>query len=316
MKTALMIFPMELKRFGFCMVSFLKIALLFASNYIKNNEITSRIMKLLWLEVLSISLSLCLTSVDQFSSMRLRILLKFSCALEILRSSSRASSEKMPFDFTERSFNLRLKNDSNIAPEKVWRIRKAGVCFIDEIGRGSRELFSKLTAFLKLKTQPSAFQIRVGGVKGVISIHDQQEDVMFRDSMKKFESNHDKLEVLEYSKPIKLFLNRHAILLLSNFGVPDEVFMNLQFIELEKCMNALTDPEKSIEFVKASSEIINWGLIPPTRLSREPLFDEVLLSHAIELFSKIVDRAHIFVERGQVLMGVLDETNTLEYGEV
>ena len=192
----------------------------------------------------------------------------------------------------------------------------AGVCFSDGIGRGSQELFSKLTTFLKLKTQPSAFQIRVGGVKGVISIHDQQEDVMFRDSMKKFESNHDKLEVLEYSKPIKLFLNRHAILLLSNFGVPDEVFMNLQFIELEKCMNALTDPEKSIEFVKASSEIINWGLIPLTRLSREPLFDEVLLSHAIELFSKIVDRAHIFVERGQVLMGVLDETNTLEYGEV
>ena len=161
MKTALMIFPMELKRFGFCMVSFLKIALLFASNYIKNNEITSRIMKLLWLEVLSISLSLCLTSVDQFSSMRLRILLKFSCALEILRSSSRASSEKMPFDFTERSFNLRLKNDSNIAPEKVWRIRKAGVCFIDEIGRGSRELFSKLTAFLKLKTQPYNINILI-----------------------------------------------------------------------------------------------------------------------------------------------------------
>lgn len=192
----------------------------------------------------------------------------------------------------------------------------AGVCFSDGIGRGSRELFSKLTVFLKLKTQPSAFQIRVGGVKGVISVFDQQEDVMFRDSMKKFESNHDKLEVLEYSKPIKLFLNRHVILLLSNFGVPNEVFMNLQFIELEKCMNALTDIEKSIEFVRTSSKIIPWELVPADRLSSEPLFHEILLSNAIELFSKIVDRAHIFVDKGQVLMGVLDETNTLEYGEV
>jgi RNA dependent RNA polymerase len=192
-----------------------------------------------------------------------------------------------------------------------------GVLFSDGIGRASRDLFSRVTSMLHLQSQPSAFQIRVGGVKGVISVYDnQQDDVMFRESMKKFESNHNMLEVLAHSRSIELRLNRHVILLLSNFGVPDQVFIELQFNELEKCMEALIDDEKALGFVKSRSTFIRWEMYPPDRVIQEPLFRGMLYSNAIELFQNVVEHAHISIDKGRVLMGVMDETNTLEYGEV
>ena len=202
-----------------------------------------------------------------------------------------------------------------VAPD----VESNGVTFSDGIGCASPELFKKIKTILNLPQKVSAFQIRIGGIKGVISLHDQMaegKEVMFRKSMKKFESSHNMLEVLNYSFSIPLFLNRHVILLLSSFGVPDEVFLDLQHNDLVKYMEALTEDDKALSFVKSNSTIFDWDLLPTDQVAQEPFFRQMLISNTVQLISGIIKHAHIFLPKGRVLMGVLDETNTLEYGEV
>lgn len=202
-----------------------------------------------------------------------------------------------------------------VAPD----VESNGVNFSDGIGRASPSLFKKIKTILNLPQKISAFQIRVGGIKGVISLYDDMpegQEVMFRKSMKKFESSHNMLEVLSHSFSIPLFLNRHVILLLSSFGVPDEVFLDLQHNDLVMCMEALTQDEKSLAFVRSHSTIFDWNLLPADQVVQEPFFRQLLISNTIQLISGIIDHAHVSVPKGRVLMGVLDETNTLKYGEV
>lgn len=201
----------------------------------------------------------------------------------------------------------------NVAPD----IEYGKVCFSDGIGRGSQSLFNQITSIMNLPASISAFQIRIGGIKGVISVYDDQnDDVLFRKSMKKFESSHNILEVLNYNRSIKLLLNRHVILLLSSFGVPDEVFLKLQHDDLLKVMDALTHDERSLAFVKSRSGVFKWEMFSSARVIQEPFFRQLLIGNAIDLISGIVNHANISVKDGRVLMGVLDETETLEYGEV
>lgn len=191
-----------------------------------------------------------------------------------------------------------------------------GVNFSDGIGRASRSLLENLQTIMNLPQKPSAFQIRVGGVKGVVSVFDQEDEITLRKSMKKFESKHNMLEVLSYSRSIPLFLNRHVILLLSSFGVPDDVFLELQHNMLMKCTETLIDENLSFSFVKSNSKIFDWELFPPTHAVRETFFNQMLFSNVIELVSGITNHSHLPVSNGRILMGVMDETETLEYGQI
>ena len=64
-----------------------------------------------------------------------------------------------------------------------------------------------MTKSLGLKVIPSAFQIRFGGCKGVVSQEpniDYEKDVLvIRNSMKKFNSTSKKLEILQVTNPGK-----------------------------------------------------------------------------------------------------------------
>lgn len=199
----------------------------------------------------------------------------------------------------------------NVGPD----VLQGKINFSDGIGRASPQLMSKIQSIIGVKEMVSAFQIRVGGIKGVISLYDEQrDDVMFRKSMKKFESKHNIIEVLNFSRPTKLYLNRHVILLLSENGIENEVLLDLQHEELLGCLKALMHDDSAVAFVKSRSKIFNWDILP--NISRDPFFREILMSNATELVQRIVEHARILVPNGRVLMGVMDETGTLEYGEV
>lgn len=106
------------------------------------------------------------------------------------------------------------------------------------------------------------------------------------------------------------------ILLLSSFGVPDDVFLEMQNDMLMKNVEALVDERASLNFVTSHSNIFDWEMFPRHQLVREPFFREMLFSNIVDLIAGITHHSHIPVEKGKVLMGVLDETGTLEYGEV
>lgn len=93
-------------------------------------------------------------------------------------------------------------------------------------------------ASLNIKTgpQPSAFQIRFAGCKGVVAVNPHMPagvKLQIRPSMRKFESNHLQLEVCQAARRFPGHLNREIILLLDTLGVPERVFLDLQKKMLE-----------------------------------------------------------------------------------
>lgn len=115
--------------------------------------------------------------------------------------------------------------------------------------------------------EPTAFQVRLAGAKGVLSVwprdvwsrapvrgwsansteyntvysatksagdsaeggyEEVSVHVWLRDSMVKFESARMSLEVVNWSRFMPCYLNRQIITLLSTLGVPDQVFLDLQ----------------------------------------------------------------------------------------
>jgi RNA-dependent RNA polymerase len=113
----------------------------------------------------------------------------------------------------------------------------------------------------------------------------------------------------------KCYLNRQIIVLLSGLGVPDEVFLRMQEQHLAKLGNLLTR-EKSLHmlgtFYQHISNIQGSGI----SLVEEPFFRS--LRHAIynQRLHQLTFQSRIFVPDGQVMMGVVDETGKLEYGQI
>ena len=87
-----------------------------------------------------------------------------------------------------------------------------------------------MTLKLDKTYNPSAFQIRFAGFKGVLSVDPTLDGIKakLRPSMRKFQSTHRRLEVLQTSRAQDVYLNHQVIMLLSNLGVPDKVFLDLQ----------------------------------------------------------------------------------------
>lgn len=190
------------------------------------------------------------------------------------------------------------------------------VTFSDGIGRGSVELFEKISAKLQISPIPTAFQIRVGGIKGVISKFDQKEDLTIRKSMKKFDSDHNIIEVLNFNRLSPVFLNRAMVLILSQLGVPDDVFMNMQKESLNSCIDAITtNANNALKFVNCPLFIDEWTRLGD-KIVTEPFFRKILKKQLQMRIFSIANKTKIKVDEGRMLTGILDETGELEYGEV
>ena len=100
-------------------------------------------------------------------------------------------------------------------------------CFTDGCGNVSTELCKTMNTAIGVY-RCSAFQIRLGGAKGVLMHKPELPGrlVEIRPSQVKFKANEYYLEVVRGATFTQGYLNRQIILLLSCLGVSDEVFMN------------------------------------------------------------------------------------------
>ncbi|CAK9215440.1 unnamed protein product [Sphagnum jensenii] len=202
-------------------------------------------------------------------------------------------------------------------------------CFSDGIGKISEHFARKVVKLCNFKKMPialtpSAFQIRYGGYKGVVAVDpdlDPSYKIALRPSMRKFTSTHTGLEVLSWSKFLPSYLNRQIIGLLSTLGVKDEVFEEMQLRIVGQLDRMLTDPFMAIEVLQASSsgesqvfltKMLRAGYHP----QHEPYLASMLQTFRATQLLNLRTRSRIFVPKGGVLMGCLDETSILEYGQV
>lgn len=213
------------------------------------------------------------------------------------------------------------------------------LCQIDEIKSGdyvmsdgagtiSIELFWMVAEEMDRESiNGQSIQIRLGGIKGVVSVDPRLEGckLCYRPSMLKFPSEHREIEVLNCAEFRYGYLNRQIILLLSTLEVPDEAFIALQDQFLTSMRSVFTSPVALLSGLTVSnkdeagaSEMIDV-IKAMIEKEKSPNTDLFLRDVAQALYDRSImelrQRQRILVPNSACLMGVLDETGVLEYGE-
>lgn len=215
------------------------------------------------------------------------------------------------------------RHEREIIPDIEVQHGEVKYVFSDGIGKISSDFAKRVAAKCGFQAfTPSAFQIRYGGYKGVVAVDPYSSiKLSLRKSMCKFESDNTKLDVLGYSKYQPCFLNRQLITLLSTLGVRDDVFEKKQREAVEQLDAILTNPLKAQEALELMSpgentnilkEMLKCGYKPDV----EPYLSMMLQTFRASKLLELRTKSRIFIPNGRAMMGCLDETGTLEYGQV
>ncbi|CAL5068316.1 unnamed protein product [Urochloa decumbens] len=195
--------------------------------------------------------------------------------------------------------------------------------FSDGIGKISSRFARQIAKAIGLDpyNPPSAFQIRYGGYKGVIAVDPTSFfNLSLRPSMMKFDSKSTMLNITNWSKSQPCYVNREIISLLSTLGIKDEIFLSMQQDDMHESDEMLTNKEVALSVLgkiggadtKIAAEMLLQGYEP----SSEPYLLMILKAHRANRLTDIRTRCKIHVQKGRVLLGCLDETGKLDYGQV
>ncbi|KAH6941071.1 hypothetical protein HPB50_013214 [Hyalomma asiaticum] len=197
--------------------------------------------------------------------------------------------------------------------------------FSDGIGMISRSLMEKVCKQLGLEELPSAIQIRYAGYKGVLCMNPelQGDQLLLRESMRKFHcSTSDSLEIVQVSAPRTVYLNRPLITILEQLGVPACAFLRLQHRMVLRMCDAFVNDDDALQLLSTHVHARYLPLVKFHRLglvlTREPFIRSLLLAVYNSLIANLKSKSQIAVpeDSGRNMLGVLDETGTLEYGQV
>lgn len=213
------------------------------------------------------------------------------------------------------------EHEIEVIPDVVSHDNK--YVFSDGIGKISADFAKKVAVKCGFKgCTPSAFQIRYGGYKGVVAVdRTSYKKLSLRRSMYKYESEHTKLDVLACSKYQPCFLNRQLITLLSTLGIQNRVFLEKQRAAVQQLDAMLTDPLKAQEaldmmYAGESTNILKELLMCGYKPDVEPFISMMLQTFRASKLLELRTKTRILIPDGRAMMGCLDETRTLEYGEV
>ena len=208
--------------------------------------------------------------------------------------------------------------------------------FSDGCATISKSLAEKAANALHLSYVPSSFQIRLSGIKGMVSIDPRLKGDVFcvRPSMRKFMApSHFSFEVVTWSRPIAAHTNRQIIQILSALGLPDQSLLNIQTQAFEQIAASLfpsvfaSELERSsrIDQLEASWKnrlksgsleslairMLRAGFNPDS----EPHLKSILTSLGLAQAQEIKN-ARIPIKNGRYAIGIMDELAILEPGQV
>ncbi|XP_062222084.1 probable RNA-dependent RNA polymerase 1 [Phragmites australis] len=195
--------------------------------------------------------------------------------------------------------------------------------FSDGVGKISADFAKEVAMKCKLKHfAPSVFQIRYGGYKGVVAVDPRSnQKLSLRKSMSKFQSENITLDVLAYSKYQPCYLNRQLITLLSTLGVRDSVFELKQEEAVRQLNRMVTEPQAAIEAIELMpmgqiTNVVKELLLCGYQPDHEPYLSMLLQTFRASKLLELKTKSRIFIPSGRAMMGCLDETCTLKYGQV
>lgn len=195
-------------------------------------------------------------------------------------------------------------------------------CFSDGIGKISLSFARQVAQKCGLDKTPSAFQIRYGGYKGVIAVDcNSFRKLSLRSSMLKFESKNRMLNVTKWSESMPCYLNREIVTLLSTLGVKDETLEALQQEQLNLLGKMRMNREAALNVLENlngfdSKNVLVGMLQHGYEPNLEPYLSMMVQAHYENLLTDLKTRSRIYVPNGRVLIGCLDESGILNYGQV
>ncbi|PBK99203.1 RdRP-domain-containing protein [Armillaria gallica] len=212
--------------------------------------------------------------------------------------------------------------------------------FTDGCSTISRDLITivKEKVLRRARLPPSAIQFRLGGAKGVLFVDPLLTGKMLtlRESQKKFDSEYMRnLDITTTSaKPIYCYLNRPMIALLEHHSVPHKSFKDLQ----DRAIDEVRQTKRSLDAAATTfthhglgasfhleSLFRNMARTLQVELSEDldsesgvhyGLLKTVIAYGATHILKEIKHRARIRVPGSYTLIGVSDEWDCLEEGQV
>jgi RNA-dependent RNA polymerase len=197
-------------------------------------------------------------------------------------------------------------------------IKHGKYTYSDGVGKISPFLAQMITAELGLHVahEPSAFQFRLGGCKGILVTWPDAKDreVHIRESQQKFTAVYNGLEIIRCSQYSCATLNRQTITLLSNLGVGDGVFLKMMKEQLSGYQNAMENDNLAIEllcrFIDDNRMTINIAKMISSDI-KDPFVSSLLHLWRSWSIKLLKEKAKIVVEKGAFVFGCVDETHTL-----
>lgn len=215
-----------------------------------------------------------------------------------------------------------LPRDVEVIPDVEVVSDGVQYCFSDGIGKISLPFAKEVANKCGLSYTPSAFQIRYGGYKGVLAVDsNSSHKLSLRGSMRKFDSENRMLNITSWSESMPCYLNREIICLLSTLGVEDHSFVALQDVQIRVLQKMLTEKEAALDILESmgkseANRILVKMLVQGYDPNGEPYLSMMLRSHYENQVSDLRSRCRIHVPKGRILIGCLDESGTLDYGQV
>lgn len=207
---------------------------------------------------------------------------------------------------------------------QIEDVERNGYTFSDGVGRISKFLAQMAMSELKIKTFtgkiPSAFQFRLGGCKGMLTVSPQaqRQEVHIRPSQHKFAATHNGLEIIRWSQLSIATLNRQLIIVLSALGIPDRVFHTKLKAMLTSLDEAMRSDPQAIYLLKKYVDpnqmtlIISQMVLDGFRKSNEPFLTSILTLWRAWHLKYLKEKARIAIDQGANLLGCMDETGILK----
>ncbi|OAG38067.1 hypothetical protein AYO21_07657 [Fonsecaea monophora] len=200
--------------------------------------------------------------------------------------------------------------------------------FTDGCGTVSRTTWKRLRGNVLAGDQPTSYQIRYKGAKGMLTVDTRLEgdQIHLRESMVKFTgSPSDEIEICGSNlRPLPFKLNRQIIKILEDLGVPDSAFERLQEQAMQRLRLSASSRSVALAFINEHLSDGNSGL--PTLLkyldcigvdaTGDSFLRDILGALLQVQLREIKYRSRILVPEALTLYGISDETGWLEEGEV
>ena len=206
---------------------------------------------------------------------------------------------------------------------EIRDVKRNGFNFTDGVGKISPHIASVIASEIGIKSKsgepPSVFQIRLGGIKGVLAVAPEAKnnEVHIRPSQYKFPALYEGLEVIRYSSYTSVVLNRQLITVLTAMGVKSRVFEEKMAQELRELELAMTDSKVALEKLQHRIDFNQMTLTLANAVTdgfldtNEPFTLSCMRLWRVWYHKSLKEKAGLTILEGAFVLGCVDETGSL-----